>query len=205
RIPDTDLFLMPSQKAPGMVAFSDILTINLAGEKVAGQGVPNAETCMHRLIYVARPDVMSVCHTHSPMVILLSAVGQSVRPLTIIHGLYFSDGVPLFTETEIIVTDSLAQRVVDLLGPHRAIMLRGHGATIVGPEVRRTCIAAIDLEESAKMQVMATMLGKPQFFTEEEIAAGSASTPKGPDWTDEILPQVRRIWDYYVSRLPAQV
>ncbi len=204
RIPDSDQFIMPAQKAPGAVSYSDILTFDLKGDKVSGHGLPNAETCMHSQIYVSRPDVMSVAHTHSPMVILLSTVGQTVRPLTIIHGLYFADGVPLFKETEIIVTHALAKKVADLLGPHRAIMLRGHGANIVGPELRRTCIAAIDLEESAKMQVMATTLGTPQFFTPEEIAAGSASTPRGPDWTAEMLPQVRRMWDYFVGRLPTK-
>lgn len=204
RIVGTDQFLIPARRTPGLVRFEDILTINLAGEKVAGEGQPNSETVLHTAIYRARSEVNSVCHTHSPKAIVLSAVGQSLRPLG--HsGLYFSEGVPIYHRPVTIVNEGLAQEMVAALGKHRAVQLRGHGLIVVGPEVRRTCIETLRFEEAATTQIEAMHLGNPKYLSAEEIADSRANSPAGPEWTTEMNLQTRRAWEFYINRLSPQV
>jgi L-fuculose-phosphate aldolase len=45
---------------------ADILTIDLDGRLVAGQGKVHLEYVIHTEVYKARPDVGSVVHTHPP-------------------------------------------------------------------------------------------------------------------------------------------
>ncbi|MBF8265383.1 MAG: class II aldolase/adducin family protein [Dehalococcoidia bacterium] len=204
RIPGTDKFLIPARRTPGLVRFEDILTFNLANEQLDGEGKPNSETILHTVVYRKRPDVNSVCHIHSLKSLMLSAVGLSLRTLTH-HGMFFSDGVPIFHRPVIIVKESFAEDMARTLGQHRAVQLRGHGLVVVGPDVRRACIETLNYEQEAEIMINAMQLGKPEFLTPEELAEQQASSPLGPDWTGEMPVQLRRMWNYYVSRLTPQV
>lgn len=194
RIPGSERFLIPGHMSPALVRFENILTINLKGEKVEGQGTPNSETVIHTAVYCARPDVNAVAHTHSPKAVILSSAGQTLRPLTQAH-MHFADGVPLYNTPGLIITDEQGEDVARTLGQHKAVLLRGHGAVVVGPELRKTCVLAVNLEDAAEAQFWTTLLGTPNYFTEEEIEALKAR-PAG-------LPAIQRAWNYYVSRLPA--
>lgn len=204
RIPGTDQFVIPARRTPGLVRFEDVLTINLANQKVAGEGNPNSETILHTAVYRARPDVNSVCHTHSHGSLILSSVGVSLRPLTI-HGMYFRDGVPIYQRPVIIVREDYAVEMAKALGQHRAVQLRTHGLVVVGPDVRRACIETINYELEANIFISAMQLGKPQYLSNEELDEFQGSSPLGPDWTGEMSPQLRRSWNHYTSRLPAQL
>jgi len=66
----------------------------------------------------------------------------------------FADGVPIFPESRGINSLALAQRMVDALGPHYAVFLRGHGVVVVGPGIEGTCLSAIQLERACQDQLL---------------------------------------------------
>src|SRR5690606_18094205 len=45
---------------------ADVLSIDLDGRKVAGEGLVNLEAVLHTAVYRARPDVFAVIHTPPP-------------------------------------------------------------------------------------------------------------------------------------------
>ena len=55
-----------------------------------------------------------------------------------------------------------------LLGDAKALMLRGHGAVVVGQSIREVCMLALFLEESARLQTDAMRLGTPLFMERDE-------------------------------------
>ena len=59
---------------------------------------PVPQSSLHQAIYKARPDVKAVFHFHSPAVILLSVVGQTIRPMHNYSAIFY-EGVPLYTGT----------------------------------------------------------------------------------------------------------
>lgn len=196
RIPGTNTYLIPPRMSPALVRPDDILTIDFDGRKVAGDKIPNAEIALHTRLYVNRPDICAVAHTHSPMVIILGVTGQVVKPL---HnsGAAFHAGVGYYEAPGLVVTDEQGDAVAAALGDKRAVMMRGHGASIVGPNLKLCMIWALTLEESARYQVMASSVGKPIFYTKADLEAADGDFFIRPGAES----QVQRAWDYYVSRI----
>src|SRR3990170_6211673 len=108
RIPGTDRYLMPAISSPALVKYEDILTFNLDNERVEGTGDPMNETWLHTCIYRLRPDVNAVAHTHSIMVVVLSCVGQVIRPMhnDAMNMISFGN-IQLFTRPGLINTEEL--------------------------------------------------------------------------------------------------
>ena len=71
RHPDRpDNFLLSKSKAPELVSDADILEYDSEAVPVDGVGVPQySERFIHSEMYRARPDVMAICHHHSPSVL----------------------------------------------------------------------------------------------------------------------------------------
>jgi HCOMODA/2-hydroxy-3-carboxy-muconic semialdehyde decarboxylase len=71
RHPDTpDRYFIPRSMAPALVGPDDLMEVALDGTPCDGDTRPAfLERFIHGEIYRARPDVMSVVHSHSPTVI----------------------------------------------------------------------------------------------------------------------------------------
>src|SRR5476649_2201469 len=70
---DPSHFVMSRSLAPALVTADDIMEFDLDGDAVDARGRSVfLERFIHSEIYKARPDVMSVVHTHSPGVIPFS-------------------------------------------------------------------------------------------------------------------------------------
>ena len=81
RIPGTDRFIFPPKMSPALVQIDNLLELDVDGRQLAGAGRPNTEFWIHARIYKARPDVQSVCHVHPPSCVVLSSLGETIRPL----------------------------------------------------------------------------------------------------------------------------
>ena len=75
-------FLLSCNRAPGLVCLADILIYDLHGDlALASDKRSYLERFIHSEIYRARPDVMSVVHSHSQSVIPFGVTGQRLRPI----------------------------------------------------------------------------------------------------------------------------
>lgn len=192
RIPGTDNFLIPPFVSAALIQESDLLTLDLDGRVLEGSGAPNREVFIHSECYRSRPEVFSVCHAHSPMVKVFAALGEPLRPIENFASLFASE-TPIYQHVGLIVTPELGREVVVALGNHRAVIMRGHGSTVVDANLKQATVAAIYLEETAKLTYRARCIGTPICFTEEEVATLSNYIPRENSFD--------RAWDYYESRL----
>lgn len=195
RVPGTQTFLFPTRSSPALARPERLLVLNVDGQQLDGEGEPNTEFWIHARIYAARPDVNAVAHVHSPSCVVLSQIGQ---PFQILHnsGAIFADGVPVFDRPGLIRSRDLGDQVAATLGSSRAMLLRGHGANLAEPDVRRAATAACLLEEAAEIQVRA-------------LAAVGGRTEALRAYTDEETARVReqmdsdgplnRAWEYYAA------
>jgi ribulose-5-phosphate 4-epimerase/fuculose-1-phosphate aldolase len=194
RIPGTETFVFPPRTSPALVSIDNLLVLDVAGNRLSGEGEPNSEFWIHARIYKARSDVQSVCHAHSPNCVALSSLGETIKPLHV-HGAVFKDGVPVFDRITLVRTLELGDAVASSLGNRRGMLLRGHGANVVGDDVRLACVLALWMEQAADIQLRALSAGKPCYFTPEEL--------------DEIHGQVfqhsvaDRAWEYFSSLVSA--
>jgi L-ribulose-5-phosphate 4-epimerase len=193
RIPGTDSFYIPSFMSPALVRESDLLILDFEGKVIEGNSLPNREVYIHSECYRRRPDVGSVCHTHSPMVKVFASLGEPLKPIENSASI-FAPETPIYQRVGLIVNAELGREVAESLGDHRAVLMRGHGSTVVGLNLQQAAVTAIYLEETAKLTYRARCMGTPICFTDEEVARLS----------DYVLKEnsINRAWDYYVGRLP---
>jgi ribulose-5-phosphate 4-epimerase/fuculose-1-phosphate aldolase len=192
RIPATDTFMFPPRMSPALVRADNLLELDVEGNQLSGEGRPNTEFWIHARIYKARPDVQAICHVHPPSCVVLSSLGETIRPLHASAAIFRND-VQIFDRITLIRTRELGDAVASTLGNHGAMLLRGHGVNVADTDVRRVCVMTLWMEEAANYQLRAMSAGKPRYFTDEEL--------------ETIYPQVsgeevsKRVWEYFSSRL----
>lgn len=157
---------MSRSLAPELVTASDILEYDLDGNALnAGGRSLYLERFIHSAIYRARPDVHSVVHNHSPSLIPFGVSSVPLRPLYHLAS-FIGESVPVFDirkfsgMTNMLVSDpERARGLVQVLGNHTAVLMRGHGSTVVGQTVRFAVGRSIYLEVNARLQTQAIELG----------------------------------------------
>jgi ribulose-5-phosphate 4-epimerase/fuculose-1-phosphate aldolase len=159
-------FLMARSLAPALVTADDIMEFDLDGNAVDARGRSVfLERFIHSEIYKARPDVMSVVHTHSAGVIPFSVTKVPLKAM--FHNPSFlAVGVPVwdirkdFGETSMLVSDAaLGKSLAQTLGDKPVVLMRGHGDVTVGPSVKMAVFRAYYTDVNAKLQAQAMALG----------------------------------------------
>ena len=159
-------FLMSRSLAPALVYADDIMEFDLDGNAVDARGRSLfLERFIHGEIYKARPDVMSVVHTHSPGVIPFG-VSQVLLRAMFHNAAFLAAGAPVwdirkdFGETDMLVRDpSRGKSLAQVLGDKSVVLMRGHGDVTVGPSVKMAVFRAYYTDVNAKLQSQAIALG----------------------------------------------
>jgi ribulose-5-phosphate 4-epimerase/fuculose-1-phosphate aldolase len=169
-------FLMSRSLAPALVTADDIMEFDLDGNPVDARGrAVFLERFIHSEIYKARPDVMSVVHTHSPGVIPFSVSKVPLRAM--FHNpAFLAVGVPVwdirkdFGETSMLVANAaLGKSLAETLGDKPVVLMRGHGDVAVGPTTKMAVFRAYYTDVNARLQAQALALGgEPNYLTPGE-------------------------------------
>ena len=180
-----DMYVLAAERAPGLVTRRDLAIYDLDSNAVTLRDRrPYNERFIHGEIYKARPDVNAVVHNHSPTVVPFSCTGCELKP--IFHmAAFIGLGVPGWDirdaqkGTDLLVrTPYLGEHLARTLGKHPAVLMRGHGSTVVAENLQRAVGRTIYLEMNARMQLQATLLagagGRIVFLDEAEVAANVA-------------------------------
>lgn len=161
RLPNNpELFLMkPHSVGLDELSADGLLTIDLAGNVIAGSGRRHSEAFIHTEIYRARPDVGAMLHTHPTYCVALSATGRPLRPCSQ-PGALFYEQLGFYEDTiNLIRTPEMGQGVARALGDKRAVLLKHHGIVCTGRTIAESVIGAIMLENAAQIQMLADATG----------------------------------------------
>lgn len=127
-----------------------------------GTGRVNPTLHIHTRIYRARPDVTCIIHTHGKAGVALGCAGMTLETITQ-TGAVFHDDIALFDEFHGIVLDTNeGDAIAAALGPKRGLLLKNHGALVVGSSVAEACIGMTVLEWAADVQLRAAAAGPLQ-------------------------------------------
>jgi L-ribulose-5-phosphate 4-epimerase len=195
RLPDNpSRFLMK----PGCIGVEEmthdnIITVDIEGEKVAGEWPRHNEVFIHSEVMRARPDVNCVIHTHPEHAIAFSSLGKPLAAMSN-DGTMFSAGVPIFSETtDLIVTQARGKAVARTLGQGGALILRNHGIVTAGRTIEEAVFLAIKLERACRIQLLAEWAGGPRLFVkDEELADKRKRTNRGDSQRNAFSYLVRR-------------
>jgi HCOMODA/2-hydroxy-3-carboxy-muconic semialdehyde decarboxylase len=179
---DPARYLMPRNVAPELVTEADIVELGLDSEPAGASSVQlYNERFIHGEIYAARPDVMAIVHNHSHAVIPFSCTDCELRPIFHMSA-FVGLGIPKWDirdaqrGTDMLVrTRSLGAHLAKKLGKHPAVLMRGHGSTVVAENLPRAVGRAIYLDLNARMQQQAMALagasGTITYMDDAEVAA----------------------------------
>src|SRR5271163_2256589 len=159
-------FLLSRSLAPALVTADDIMEFDLDGNAVDTRGRSLfLERFIHSEIYRARPDVMSVVHTHSPGVIPFGVSQVPLHPM-FHNAAFLAAGAPVwdirrdFGDTDMLVRDpSRGKSLAQMLGDKSVVLMRGHGDVAVGPSVKMAVFRAYYTDVDARLQSQAIALG----------------------------------------------
>jgi ribulose-5-phosphate 4-epimerase/fuculose-1-phosphate aldolase len=190
RVPGTEAFLTIANVSPGCATLERLVMLDLNGKFLGGTNTPPYEWPIHACILKARPEVMSVCHTHSKWSALFSVLRGGLRPLHIYARFLPIAGPPIYPAPGLIGTVERGMALTASLKDSAVVLLRAHGDAVVGTSLEETIVRTIRLAFVSELAHMAVAHGEPVYMTEEELATFSA---------DRTFPE--RPWEYYLSRI----
>jgi HCOMODA/2-hydroxy-3-carboxy-muconic semialdehyde decarboxylase len=177
RHPDRpDRYLLSRARAPDLIETDDIMEFTLDGTPVdARERKPYLERFIHGAVYEARPDVCSVVHNHSPSVIPFGVTRTRLEPLlhlcaTMGHEVPVWDSRDRFGDTTLLVENmEMGRDLAKLIGAGGTALMRGHGATVAGKNIRQAVYISVYLEVNARLQKQAMDMGEVKFLTAGEV------------------------------------
>jgi L-fuculose-phosphate aldolase len=158
---DTGFYIKPSSTHYVDIQPEDLVLIDWEGKPAAGSRSPSIEHNMHRLIYLARSDVIAVVHTHSPYATTLASSRMRCGiPAALGEVTYYLGGPVPLAEYAPSGSLKLAQNAVRCLGADQSsILLKNHGALAVGHSLRQALDFAEIVEKAAESFILVQLLG----------------------------------------------
>jgi HCOMODA/2-hydroxy-3-carboxy-muconic semialdehyde decarboxylase len=96
------------------------------------------------------------------------------------------------SSTDLLISNrDLGRSFAESFSGAKVMLMRGHGYTVLGDNVRQAVFRAVFTQKNAQAQLAAHHLGAPIFLTEEESAAGEQITA---------VP-VARLWDLWAREV----
>jgi len=132
RLPDDPglFFMKPHSVGLDEITMENIVTVNLEGVKIGGEGKRHSEVFIHSEIFKARSDVRCVLHTHPTYAIALSSSGGKLRAYSQPAALFY-ERLGLYDDTiNLIRTTDRGAGVAKALGNGRAVLLKNHGIVV---------------------------------------------------------------------------
>jgi len=184
-------YINSAASARGALTADDVVGVALDGTLVEGSARPPFEYHIHSEIYRVRPDVNAVMHTHPKWSTFLTMVGARYKAVYA-QGTLLGD-IPLVDSPLSVNTQAMGELVAATLGNGPAVLLKSHGAVVVGSNLVECFALAAYLEENAYRQYMAMQIGDPYVFSQAEQQAFRERL-----WTASLF---KKTWDHYRSKL----
>jgi len=193
-------YLLSRSRSPELIGPEDFIEYDLDSRPLAEPGVPQyTERVIHGEIYKARPNVMAVCHHHSPAFMPLIATGTDYVPvfhLGSIGGMKppFWDQHDEFGDTNmLVVKPEEGASLARALGQHWMVLMRRHGVTVAGSNLRECVYRTVNSHRNADFQVRAMLVGTITPLSPGETKLSSQNTGRTTG--------LSRAWEYWTARL----
>lgn len=197
RTPDSRSFILMHLRPPADPDLppDEVLEYDLDGKLISGKRDEPDELYFYTSPYKARKDVGAVIHCHPSLAIAVIAAGKKIQA---IHqsSIKFAGGVPVAPWLYGFWPEH-GEQAVKRLGKHPALMIRGHGALVVGPTLEEACMTTVQLERVAHMILAAGSLGKVQPLSERNIEQFQSVVGQRSD--RNIRSRMPLDWRYYES------
>src|SRR5215210_886033 len=167
RLDDRRVLATPKMTCKGRMTEDLIAVTDLEGRTLNNQKA-SSELAMHLLIYRERPDVKAVCHAHPPNGTAFAVAGLAIDQPILSEVILTLGCVPL-AEYGTPSTSELTEAMRPLIKHHNALLMANHGAVAYGADVWQAFDRLETLEHTAKISILARLLGGPRNLSSDAI------------------------------------
>lgn len=157
RGPGTDEFTVTCRGSYLDALGPDTLTVMTTDGDVVSGPEPSSEWRLHQQTYLARPDAGAIVHLHPEFAVLLDAIGEPIRQLTLDHVAY----APVIARVPFHPNGSMAlgRAAAEAARHADCVVLAHHGCCTVAPTPLHALRLAMNLEAAARATYRLLLLG----------------------------------------------
>jgi L-fuculose-phosphate aldolase len=168
RLDDARILATPTGMCKGMMDQDDLIVLDLQGNKISGRRERTTEINMHLTIYELRPDIHAVVHAHPPVATGFATAGKPLN-LALLPEVIISFGCVPIADYGLPGTTELTEPMRPLIPRHNALLMANHGAVCYGEDVFQAYFRMETVEHSARIQLVAELLGGPKVLPRMEV------------------------------------
>lgn len=153
---DDQVLIKPSGVPYSSLKSSDMVLVDLDGRIMGGNMKPSIDTAAHLYLYRNIDWTKAIIHTHSTFATTFAVCETSIPVLSTAHADVFGEKIPI-TEYAPVGSEAIGEAVLKVIGKSGTVLLRKHGAMILGTSLEDVLKKAVFLEEVAKISYFALM------------------------------------------------
>ncbi|MDD5097785.1 MAG: class II aldolase/adducin family protein [Candidatus Omnitrophica bacterium] len=156
RLDQENILITSSGSFLGQLKESDIVKVNLADGKFAGEAKPSSELPLHSLVY-KNFSAKVVIHCHPPLINGYFAVAKALKAMSFETKFYLGD-IPVIPQETPTVTQT--EPVIAALKTNNLVVLKNHGTVAMAEKFQDALAITEALEEAVKSAAVARLLDK---------------------------------------------
>ena len=170
KLSETTLLITASQTDKGRMKAEDVARLDMHGRNLSPGLKPSMEYGMHLAVYQSRPDVNCIIHAHPPVATAFAVAHQNINT-AIIGEAYALAGKPVLAGYALMGSKQLAETVACAALESNLILMANHGVMALGTGILEAFDRLEVLENCARIQLSATLLGGATALSETALAA----------------------------------
>ena len=166
------IVMTPSGMEYDTLNLEDITVTDLDGNLIEGIRKQSSDLKTHLQIYRAKEEINGIIHTHSSFASCFAVLNESIPVTSTTMANEIGGEVPV-SKYAPVGSDELGINIIEKIGEQKAVLLESHGVFTYGENVAHALIAAVMLEDAAKVYYLAKSIGEPKALPEEEVKRAS--------------------------------
>jgi len=179
---------------PGIMTAADMVVVDAEGHLIQGENDAPSETPIFTEILRSRSDMNACFHLHLDWATLFSTINRPLVPI-MTQAAVFGE-VPVHPDSNLIQSKAQGEALAATLGDARAVLMRNHGAALVGEDIESCFTAAVLFEQNAQKLYNASLLGQPRILEGKERLEAAQRT-----WHEKVI---LKVWNYFNLKMASE-
>jgi L-fuculose-phosphate aldolase len=168
RLASRRILVTPTSMSKGMMLPSDMVIVDMEGNRIAGRRNVSSEIGMHLLIYRLRPDVKGIVHAHPPTATGFAACGVALTQPLVCEVVIGLGCIPL-AQYGTPGTPELSDALAPLVPQYDAILMKNHGVVTYGAKLSCAYMKMETVEHFARIALVSHLLGRGEPLNDQEV------------------------------------
>lgn len=156
-----------SNTVKGKLTLSQLVMVNINGEKLSGSGKPTNELKLHLYIYKKRNDIKAVIHSHPHFCTAFAIAGITLDKITLPEVYLKAGKIPL-APYGTPHTGELPASIEKYVMNYNAVLLSNHGLVTYGSSLEEAYYLTEKAEQFAEISFYACILGGERELTKQQ-------------------------------------